>query len=164
MKNESEYTEYEKIVEDIMKNEVFLQLDGYFHHSSSILEHAKAVSFLSYKVCKKIGLDYVSGARGALLHDFFLYDWREYKKQKGRKNHGLNHPKTALENSARFFELNRVEKDIILKHMWPKVLGFPRYPESWVVSCVDKFCACREFVQARPFSLLLRAVTQLLHY
>ncbi|MEL7563986.1 MAG: HD family phosphohydrolase [Dehalobacterium sp.] len=140
------HQEYLLLVEDILNNEKFLELINYYHHNSSIMEHVLSVSFLSYLVCKKLNLDYVSGARGGLLHDFFLYDWREYKKNPLNKNHGLNHPKIALENSHQCFELNEIECDIILKHMWPKVIGWPKYWESLVVSLVDKYCACNEFL------------------
>ncbi|ATW28375.1 hypothetical protein DCMF_05430 [Candidatus Formimonas warabiya] len=118
----------------------------YYHHNSSILEHALSVSFLSYLICKKLKLDYVSGARGGLLHDFFLYDWREYKRNPNNKNHGLYHPKVALRNSHECFEINDIECDIILKHMWPKVLGLPKYWESVVVCFADKFCTCNEYL------------------
>lgn len=143
IKNDQEYL---SLVEDILNNEKFLELVNYYHHSSSIMEHALSVSFLSYLICKKLNLDYVSGARGGLLHDFFLYDWREYKKNPYNKNHGLHHPKVALENSHECFELNEIECDIILKHMWPKAMGWPKYWESVIVSLIDKYCACNEFL------------------
>ena len=145
--NQNLHAEFLVLVEDILENETFLELDNYYHHSSSILEHSMTVSFWSYRVCKKLKLDYTSGARGALLHDFFLYDWRSYKKDHRNKNHGLEHPKTALANSSQFFEINPIEADIILKHMWPKVLGMPRYWESVVVAMTDKVCACGEFAR-----------------
>jgi uncharacterized protein len=138
--------EYISLVEDILNNEKFLELINYYHHNSSIMEHVLSVSYLSYLACKKLNLDYVSGARGGLLHDFFLYDWREYKKNPLNKNHGLHHPKIALKNSHECFELNEVERDIILKHMWPKSFGWPRYWESLIVSLIDKYCACNEFL------------------
>lgn len=138
--------EYFSLVEDILNHEKFLELINYYHHNSSILEHVLSVSYLSYLVCKKLNLDYVSGARGGLLHDFFLYDWREYKKNPLNKNHALNHPKIALKNSHQCFELNEVESDIILKHMWPKALGWPKYWESMIVCLIDKYCACNEFM------------------
>lgn len=140
------HQEYLLLVEDILENEKFLELINYYHHNSSILEHVLSVSFLSYLICKKLNLDYVSGARGGLLHDFFLYDWREYKKNPENKNHGLNHPKIALENSHQCFELNKIECDIILKHMWPKTPSCPKYWESVIVSFVDKYCACNELL------------------
>ncbi|MGI6678011.1 MAG: hypothetical protein ACOX2Q_02735 [Dehalobacterium sp.] len=77
--------DYWHLVEDILSNETFSQLINYNHHHTSIMEHALTVSYFSYVICKKLNLDYVSGARGGLLHDFFLYDWREYKKQPNNK-------------------------------------------------------------------------------
>jgi len=139
--------EYWGLVEDILSHDKFLDLKNYYHHNSPIIDHALSVSFLSYLVCKKLNLDYVSSARGGLLHDFFLYDWREYKKDPTKKNHGLNHPKIALDNSRQCFELNEIECDIILKHMWPKVLGWPRYWESLIVSVIDKYCTCNEYLR-----------------
>lgn len=140
--------EYIAIVQDILENEQFQKLKNYYHHNSSIFEHVLSVSFLSYKICKKFNLDYISGARGALLHDFFLYDWRTYKKDSNNLNHGRNHPKVALKNASEAFHLNDKEKDIILKHMWPKSWGAPKYKESYVVTCVDKYCACLEYLSA----------------
>jgi len=156
--NLEQQQEFMVLIEDILENETFLQLDSYYHHNSSILEHSIAVSYWSYRVCKTLRLDYASGARGALLHDFFLYDWRSYKKDPRNKNHGLEHPKTALANSHSHFVINRVEQDIILKHMWPKVIGVPRYWESVVVAMTDKVCACGEFIsKARHWAIPLPA-------
>ena len=36
-------------------------------------------------MAKKLGLDYVSATRGAMLHDLFLYDWRTPKKDRVNK-------------------------------------------------------------------------------
>lgn len=137
--------EYLLIVSEITENEEFVKLKDYYHHNSCIYSHSLSVSYLSYKVAKTLRFDYRAVARGGLLHDFFLYDWREYKKDRSNKNHGLEHPKTALNNSKKHFNLSKKEEDIILKHMWPKVLGMPRYKESMLVSMVDKYCAVKEF-------------------
>ena len=40
---------------------------------------------------------------------------------------------------------NEVEKDIILKHMWPLTFKLPTYSESYIVTTADKYCATREF-------------------
>ena len=137
--------EYLGLVGDILDNEEFQDLKKYYHHSSSTYDHSIRVSYFAYKVAKKLRLDYEAVARGGLLHDFFTYDWREYKKIKSNKNHGLEHPKTALKNAQKHFEVNTKEEDIILKHMWPKVYGMPRYKESVLVSLIDKYCATGEF-------------------
>jgi uncharacterized protein len=46
------------------------------HHRTSTLDHSLIVSQVSYYLALAFGFDAVSTARGALLHDFFLYDWR----------------------------------------------------------------------------------------
>ena len=81
-----------------------------------------------------------------MLHDFFLYDWHEPRKVNSFKElHAFAHPKIALQNSLKNFELNDLEKDIIVKHMWPLTIKFPKYIESYIVTFVDKYCATVEF-------------------
>jgi uncharacterized protein len=106
------------------------------------------VSYLSYRACKVLKLDYRSAARGALLHDFFLYDWRNHDVPDlpEHKYHGVEHPKIALSNSEKHFILNDIEKDSIIKHMWPLTLVPPKYKESFIVSFADKYLASKEFV------------------
>ena len=82
-----------------------------------------------------------------MLHDLFLYDWRF--RQSNRKGlHAFTHPKTALNNSLKLFFLNNIEKDIILKHMWPVTIKLPKYKESYIVSCIDKYCAICESINS----------------
>ena len=80
--------------------------------------------------------------RGALLHDYFLYDW--HKQEVPHRFHGFTHPKTALRNAERDFDLSERECDIISKHMFPLTLVPPMHRESWIVSMADKYCALRE--------------------
>ncbi len=140
--------EYNVIVADILNNEEFLKLRKFFHHNSSIYEHARIVSYISYRLCKYLNLDYTSAARGGLLHDFFLYDWRDHDEPDLAKNkyHGMAHPRIALNNAMKNFTLNDLEKDIILKHMWPLTLIPPRYQESFIVTFTDKYVASKEFI------------------
>jgi uncharacterized protein len=140
--------EFNAIVSDILDNEEFLKLKNFFHTNSSIYEHARIVSYLAYRLCKYLNLDYTSAARGALLHDFFLYDWRNHDLPELAKDkyHGVAHPKIALNNALKHFKLNDLEKDIIVKHMWPLTLIPPRYQESYIVTFTDKYVASREFI------------------
>jgi uncharacterized protein len=39
-----------------------------------------------------------------------------------------------------------VERDIILKHMFPITRELPRYKETYVIVLVDKYCAVAEHV------------------
>jgi uncharacterized membrane protein/HD superfamily phosphodiesterase len=141
-------SEFYEIIKDIYEHEEVLKLKLHYHHNSSIYEHVMDVSYLSYKACKFLKLDYRSATRGALLHDFFLYDWRNHDVPDlpEDKYHGIEHPKIALANARKHFILNDIEKDIVIKHMWPLTLVPPKYKESFVVSFVDKYFASKEFV------------------
>lgn len=138
--------EYLSCIRDLINNDAVKSMKNFKHHGNiTCLGHSLYVSYYSYMMCKKLGLDYRSAARGGLLHDFYLYDWHINKPYKGL--HGYKHPKIALKNANRYFSLNCKEKDIIKKHMWPLTLALPRYKESFVVVMVDKYCALREIIR-----------------
>ncbi len=140
--------EFELIISDLVNNETVKKMKNYRqHYDTSCFEHCKMVAYYSYLLCKKYNLDYRSAARAAMLHDLFLYDWRT--KENGRKGlHAFTHPKTALENASKLFDLNDKECDIILKHMWPLTIKFPKYKESYIITFVDKYCALSESIKA----------------
>ena len=106
------------------------------------------VAYLSYRISKYLKLDYRSTARGALLHDFFLYDWRNHDVPDlpRKKFHGLEHPAIAVDNARKHFSINEIEEDIIKKHMWPLTLSPPKYKESFIVSFADKYLSSKEFI------------------
>jgi uncharacterized membrane protein len=120
--------EFYSAIRDIYYHDEFRKLERFFHHNSSIYKHVRDVAYMSYRICKYLKLDYRSAARGALLHDFFLYDWRNHDEPDlaREKNHGLEHPKIALANAEKYFLLNEIEKDIIKKHMWPLTMTPPK--------------------------------------
>ncbi len=141
--------DYFKSIDDIIKKDIVKSMDKYIQHgNTSTLEHSINVSYLSYKLAKKLNYDFISVARGALLHDFYLYDWHTNKSVQGIfKQHGFVHSKKALTNAQNYFKLNKLEKDIILKHMWPLTITLiPKYKESILVSIVDKGVSSKEFV------------------
>lgn len=136
--------EFENIIKEIAENQTVQEMKNFKqHYDTSCYDHCANVAYISYRICKKLKLDYVSTARAAMLHDLFLYDWR--KRQDGRKGlHAFTHPKTAVENAKKLFELSEKEQDIILKHMWPLTIKLPKYPESYVVTIADKYSAICE--------------------
>jgi uncharacterized membrane protein/HD superfamily phosphodiesterase len=140
--------EYYEIIREIGEHEEFLKLKEFFHHNSSIYAHVHDVAYLSYRICKFLKLDHHSAVRGALLHDFFLYDWRNHDVPDlpRHKYHGIEHPAIALTNARKHFSINEIEDDIIQKHMWPLTLIPPKYKESFIVSFADKYLASREFI------------------
>lgn len=149
---ENQNREFFNIIKDILNNETVQSLQLYKHHyGSNRYEHSLSVSYYSYKLCKFLGLDHVSAGRAGLLHDLFLYDCENPETRP--KNHIKNHPKVALNNAEKHFLLNDIEKDIILKHMWPVTLSTPRYLETLIVTFVDKYCAIKEWSNYTKFLL-----------
>jgi uncharacterized protein len=121
------------------------------HGETTVFEHCLSVAKFSLLMAHflertlKIDIDKDSLVRGALLHDYFLYDWHD-KTIPGHKIHGFTHPRTAMLNADRDFGLNKIEKDIISKHMFPLTFMPPRYRESILVTLADKWCAlCETF-------------------
>ena len=80
--------------------------------------------------------------RGALLHDYFLYDW--HLKDPSHRLHGFTHPATALRNAGEDWSLSPIEKEIISKHMFPLTPLPPTCREAWLVCLADKLCAAGE--------------------
>ena len=137
--------EFINIIHDLIENNTVKQMQNYKqHYETNCFEHCLIASYYCYKICKKLGLDYISVSRAAMLHDLFLYDC--HKRENGRKGlHAFTHPKTAYENASKLFDLNNKEADIILKHMWPVTFfSFPKYKESFILTLVDKYCALSE--------------------
>lgn len=136
--------EYVALVEDLLSQPAVQKLANYTqHHHSDRLQHSIAVSYDSYRIAKRLHLDYASTARAGLLHDLFYYDWRTTKFNLG--THAFIHPRVALRNAEKLTSLNAKEKDIILKHMFGATLAVPRYLESLIVSLVDDYEAEQEF-------------------
>lgn len=114
------------------------------HGNVSVYEHCIYVAYLSYQISDLFNLhiDRTSLIRGALLHDYFLYDW--HIKKDHRRFHGFTHPKIALENATSDFNLTDKEKDIIVHHMFPLTPSLPSCKEAWIVCIADKICAIQE--------------------
>lgn len=137
--------EYRKIVKDIFRNIEFKKLGNIEHHGISRMEHSIKISYYSYKIAKKIGIDYVSVARGGLLHDFFLDGDERNNKRKFLDT--FVHPRKALNTANANFNLNEIEKDIIVSHMFPIYIAVPKYKESIIVNLVDKIIGCKEMLR-----------------
>lgn len=137
---------YKTCIEELLTNEVVYSMKHFIQHGNvSCLEHSLYVSYCSFRVAKIIGWDYISCARGGLLHDLFLYDWHETKSPYGL--HGFTHAYAALENATHHFVLNEKEQDIIKKHMWPLTFLLPKFKETYLVLMVDKWCATMEILK-----------------
>lgn len=154
--------EFQNIIKDITENSSVLSLKEHVQHmKGSRYEHCYEVAYYTYVLSKKLGLDYISATRGAMLHDFYFYDWRN-KGVEGQKHfHAYRHPRIALHNATENFELNEVERDIILKHMWPLTVPLPRFSESYIVTLVDKYCATKEFFRFLKYKKNLKKINKI---
>ncbi|MBQ9157244.1 MAG: HD domain-containing protein [Eubacterium sp.] len=114
------------------------------HGSISVYAHSVNVACTCLMISRKLPLamDERSLVRGALLHDYFLYDWHD--PDPSHRLHGFYHPGKALNNALKDFQLNDIEKDMIVKHMFPLTLVPPKYRESILICIADKLCALCE--------------------
>ncbi len=115
------------------------------HDGNNTLNHCIDVAKVSFALAErlKMRIDERTLARGAILHDYYLYDIEE----RGYSDyfHGTRHPITALKNAEEKFTLSEKEKNIIRGHMWPLTLFHPpKSKEAWIVSAADKYCAIKE--------------------
>lgn len=136
-------------IKNISESSKLRQMDEFIQHGdTTCLKHTLAVAYFSMRLAEKLGISYKREEliRGALLHDYFLYDWHDGN---GRRTHGFTHPKTALMNAERDFELTDTERDIIKKHMFPLTPVPPKCREAWIVCIVDKACSIYETLQRR---------------
>lgn len=131
---------------NMKKERIFMQ-----HGTTDVLAHSFNVACISLFIAYilKLHIDERALVRGALLHDYFLYDW--HKTKTNGLPHGFTHPKTALDNAKRDFSLSPLEQDIIVRHMFPLTVVPPRYIESAVVCVADKICAVTETLRLKRF-------------
>lgn len=136
-----------KYGEDILKSANFMSSAQNIQHGTmSVQRHSIQVAKYSLVIAKKLGIKCNKRTliRGALLHDYFLYDWHD-PEHKGLTNlHGLYHPGIALQNAKREYKLSKQEQDVIKKHMWPLTVVPPTCREAWIVSMADKYCSLME--------------------
>lgn len=118
------------------------------HGNTSIYLHSISVAYTSCYIAEKYHLkvDYDSLIIGALLHDYFLYDWHD-KMSCHKRPHGFFHPYAALKNAENDFELNWRTRNIIIRHMFPLTPIPPKCMEAWIVCLADKFCSTKETVK-----------------
>ena len=107
--------EIEEILDEIKYNERTLDMKKFIQHGKiSTYDHCESVTNLSYKINKKLHLraNEDTLCKGAMLHDFYFYNWRNRHVDGQKKFHLFRHPKIALQNAEDLFELNDMEKDM----------------------------------------------------
>lgn len=141
----------EKIIynfgKEILESDTMKIEKGCHHHGQySVYEHSIRVTALCIKITNQfhIPVNMRCLVRGALLHDYFLYDWHKFDKS--HQLHGFSHAKCAMRNAERDFKLTAIEKNMILAHMFPMNLTVPQYRESIILCIADKICATQETI------------------
>lgn len=132
---------------DILESDNFKETEDYIQHGSmSVRQHSINVAKCSLLLNEMLKLNCQKKdlVRGALLHDYFLYDWHDKNREDRKPLHGFYHPGVALENAQREYALTKREADIIKKHMWPLTVKPPLCREAWIVTTADKYCSLLE--------------------
>lgn len=132
---------------DILQSPNFRSTRGHIQHGDmTVNRHCMNVAKYSLAISEKLHIpcNRKELIRGALLHDYFLYDWHSKEHVPIWKLHGFFHPGTALKNASAEYRLTPRERDIIKKHMWPLTVVPPVCREAWIVSAADKWCSLLE--------------------
>ncbi len=140
---------------DILESRNFQSTRNYIQHGTMpVHRHCIDVARQSIAISKFLGISCNEREliRGALLHDYFLYDWHDKTRENYQSLHGFYHPGIALKNASREYNLTPREKDIIKKHMWPLTVVPPRCREAWIVTTADKYCSLLETLKLRKGS------------
>lgn len=143
-----------KYGKDILESENFHLIASHVQHGTmSVQEHCINVAETSLRIKEMlhISCNTCDLVRGALLHDYFLYDWHKGDPNCSNKMklHGFYHPGKALKNAKKEYHLTRRQEDIIKKHMWPLTVVPPCCREAWIVTTADKYCSLMETLRLR---------------
>jgi len=131
--NKYKNQEFRSIIKPLLDRCPFEETKNEKHHGITRYEHSMRVAYFSYIVTKVLGLDYKETTEAALLHDFFTTEVSE-KNGIARLR---QHPRVAVENAKKYFDLSDKQEDIIKTHMFPVTFTPPKYLESWIVDLVD---------------------------
>lgn len=152
LKQRSLQQEIMRDASDIVKSKNFVFTKRHIQHGNmTVNNHCMNVAKYSLAISRKLeklGIQCCKAelVRGALLHDYFLYDWHEPDYIKPHRLHGFYHPGIALKNAQKEYALTPREADIIKKHMWPLTIVPPMCREAWIVTAVDKWCSLLETI------------------
>ena len=141
--------EFYHLIRDIVKTPEFRSMKRCKHHiKGSVYDHSIKVAYLCYRHHKKHGTRIELGefVRGALLHDFYLYDWHDMLP--GHRLHIFTHPKYALINAASYYpELTARQRDMIGRHMFPLTPMPPKTRAGWLICYYDKLAALGDYFE-----------------
>jgi len=151
MKHHCNKERFDREMTELLENPEIRRMGNYtMHRGNTTLKHVVAVAECSFRMADRLGMeiDEEALARGAVLHDYYLYTFFDTDISGWR--HGVGHPETALRNARKLMPLSEKEENIIRSHMWPLTLFHPpRSKEAALVMVADKICAVRELFLPR---------------
>ena len=147
-----EQNRLETIYQAFLKDEKILRMkDISMHRGSNCYLHSFKVAKKAIKKSlnrKDVNLEVV--LLGAILHDYYLYDWR--KDRSKLKKHGKNHPSVAINNAVKDFDISEEVKKVIKSHMWPiNIKDYPKSKEAKIVSVSDKAVTIGESLTSKKY-------------
>lgn len=150
--SDEEKRELEEIYQAFLHDEKILRMkDISMHRGSNCYVH----SFKVAKTAIKRALRHNKGdlktiLLGAILHDYYLYDWRNDRSK--MEHHLSAHPYIAAENAVRDFGIHEPIKRVIESHMWPVNFSeFPKSKEARIISLADKHIYIKEICCSKAY-------------
>ena len=142
----------ESIYQSFLNDKKILRMKEFsMHRGSNCYEHTFKVvkrAIHHVEISSKKNIDPEVVLVGAILNDYYLYDWRSDREK--LRGHGKNHPHIAADNAEKDFEISEDVKKIIHSHMWP--INFSEYPktrEAKIVSISDKAVTLKEVLTTK---------------
>ncbi|EHF02315.1 MULTISPECIES: HD domain-containing protein [unclassified Olsenella] len=125
------------------------------HGTTTVFAHSLSVTRQCVRLARswRIPVDERALLRGALLHDYFLYDWHD--PDPSHRLHGFRHPGFACANAIRDFGIGPIEQNMVRRHMFPLTPMPPSCREAALLCLADKMVATSETLDG--FWLRLRA-------
>ena len=139
--------EFDRVFSEMKEDGRVRRMRRYIAHGKvNTFDHCCSVARLSGRINRVLRLhaDEETLMKGAMLHDYYLYDW--HKEDGGsHKWHGFRHAGTAAKNAKKDFGIDAGTEHVIRSHMWPlNVRQIPRSREAWIVCVADKCVSLRE--------------------
>ena len=99
---------------DILHIDDVQELRDYVQHCKTTrLQHCVNVAYYTFLISRRLNLNVRSATRGALLHDFYLYDWKN-NEQPIEGRHSVVHPQVALAMARQYTAVDPIMEDCIL--------------------------------------------------